>query len=274
MSINSVFENKKNNIEVSISKVVAEQVNKLALSDTKRELGGVLLGTINESRRGQRVKVQAAIEAKYTDAAQTSVTFTHSSWEYMNQERETRYPQLKIVGWFHTHPGFGIFLSADDVFIHKNFFNLPWQVAYVVDPVNDKEGLFGWDRGDVKPIPYDVEGQKHEAVAIRKALPKTLGQKMAIYTAILLLVCAAAVSGYAYQAYRGDNPDSIPIPLPGMEMPGNPYSFMQMLKTLLSDSNEALNGYIDDLTGTEHKPAPPHEKKDNNREGSHTIPND
>ncbi|MGE5417189.1 MAG: Mov34/MPN/PAD-1 family protein [Acidobacteriota bacterium] len=257
---------KKSNIRVSITQEVAEQINTLASSDTKRELGGVLLGTVEE-KKGHQVKVEAAVEAKYTDAAQTSVTFTHSSWEYMNQERETRYPHLKIVGWFHTHPGFGIFLSADDIFIHKNFFDIPWQVAYVVDPVNETAGLFGWEQGEVKPIPYEVNGQKHEAVVIKKAPLQGPRQRLMTYIAVFLLICAAGMSGYAYKAYKGDDLRGIPIPLPGQELPGSPYSLLQMIETLLSDLKDQLNVYFDDLTGTKEQ-APSKEKQSKEREGS------
>ncbi len=31
-------------------------------------------------------------------------------------------PNIDIVGWYHTHPSFGIFLSHHDLFIHQNFF--------------------------------------------------------------------------------------------------------------------------------------------------------
>ncbi|MGE5403381.1 MAG: Mov34/MPN/PAD-1 family protein [Candidatus Saccharibacteria bacterium] len=257
----------KSALKVNITQAVTEQINTLALSDTKRELGGVLLGTIDE-KKGPWVKVEAAVEAKYTDAAQTSVTFTHSSWEYMNKERETRYPHLKIVGWFHTHPGFGIFLSADDIFIHKNFFDLPWQVAYVVDPVNETAGLFGWGQGSVKPIPYEVDGEKHEAVVIKKELPHSLGQRFMTYAAIFLLICAAGMSGYAYKAYKGDVPHSIPIPLPGQEMPGDPYSLLESLKTVIADFMDQLNQYLDDLAGGSNEQDQTKDKKSLDREGN------
>jgi proteasome lid subunit RPN8/RPN11/LysM repeat protein len=39
----------------------------------------------------------------------------------------------EIVGWAHTHPGFGVFLSNFDKEQHQRFFPLPWQVAYVMD---------------------------------------------------------------------------------------------------------------------------------------------
>ena len=59
-----------------------------------------------------------------------------------------------MVGWYHSHPRFGIFLSQYDVFIHSNFFAEQWQVAYVVDPVSGNSGIFGWENGEIVRYPY------------------------------------------------------------------------------------------------------------------------
>jgi proteasome lid subunit RPN8/RPN11 len=55
-----------------------------------------------------------------------------------------------MVGWYHTHPGFGIFLSGMDLFIHQNFFTQIWHVAYVLDPRARTSGFFCWDRRKTK----------------------------------------------------------------------------------------------------------------------------
>ncbi|MSV29345.1 MAG: hypothetical protein EXQ52_11490 [Bryobacterales bacterium] len=43
-------------------------------------------------------------------------------------------PELRVVGWFHSHTRSGIFLSAEDLAIHERYFPEPWQVALVVRP--------------------------------------------------------------------------------------------------------------------------------------------
>ncbi|MHA2166889.1 MAG: Mov34/MPN/PAD-1 family protein [Candidatus Hodarchaeales archaeon] len=48
------------------------------------------------------------------------------------------------VGWWHSHPGFGLFLSATDINTHILSFQItqPHSVALVVDPTNlDSNGL-------------------------------------------------------------------------------------------------------------------------------------
>jgi proteasome lid subunit RPN8/RPN11 len=61
-----------------------------------------------------------------------------------------------MVGWYHTHPGFGIFLSGMDLFIHQNFFTQLWHVAFVLDPRARTSGFFTWNRhkSEVKPAQF------------------------------------------------------------------------------------------------------------------------
>ncbi len=119
--------------------------------DTSVERGGVLVGSVDE--RTGRVIVSASIPAHRATSAVASLTFTHEAWDDVNEILADRYDGLKMVGWYHSHPRFGIFLSEYDLFIQNNFFSAPWQVAYVVDPVAGKSGFFGWENGNVVRYP-------------------------------------------------------------------------------------------------------------------------
>ncbi len=66
--------------------------------------------------------------------------------------KDQKYPNERIVGWYHSHPGFGVFLSDHDTFIHKNFFSSPGQVAWGFDPHSDEEGCFGWVDGRIERL--------------------------------------------------------------------------------------------------------------------------
>ena len=54
-----------------------------------------------------------------------------------------------MVGWYHTHPDWGVFLSGMDMFICDNFFNKKLDVAYVIDPCRGDRGMFQWT-GDAR----------------------------------------------------------------------------------------------------------------------------
>lgn len=176
-----------------------------------REVCGVLLGNLCFDG-GAYLLVDARIEGKFATHQSGSVTFTSETWDYINNERDTKYPEKKIVGWYHTHPGFGIFLSNMDAFIHNNFFSLKWQPAYVFDPQAETDGFFFANDGslnqeDVVIVP-DVAAQvvdsKFKASAEKiVVLTEEEENKQAtrkfttlILSAALLLVLIANIFGY------------------------------------------------------------------------------
>jgi proteasome lid subunit RPN8/RPN11 len=121
-----------------------------ALSSLSREVAGVLIGPPPEKQPDGRyvVHIFDTIIAKHTVMKGASVTYTPESWRYMNDRLHEKYPDgtAVMVGWYHTHPGFGIFLSGMDQFIHQNFFTQIWHVAQVLDPVARTSGFFCWNR--------------------------------------------------------------------------------------------------------------------------------
>lgn len=132
-----------------------------ALSSLDREVAGVMIGRQPEKQPDGRyvVHVIDSIVAKHTVMHGASVTYTPESWRYMNDTLWERYPDESavMVGWYHTHPGFGIFLSGQDQFIHQNFFTQIWHVAYVLDPRARASGFFCWNRQKTKVNRYDFQ---------------------------------------------------------------------------------------------------------------------
>lgn len=130
-----------------------------ALSSLDREVAGVMVGRQPEKQPDGRyvVHIIDSIIAKHTKMQGASVTYTPESWRYLNDTLWERYPNESavMVGWYHTHPGFGIFLSGMDLFIHENFFTQIWHVAYVLDPRARSSGFFCWNRQKRKVNRYD-----------------------------------------------------------------------------------------------------------------------
>lgn len=120
-------------------------------SDTSREIAGVLVGEVNYERN--TVIVHACIPAEFTEASRGNVTFTHDTWTQVNSVMDSKYADYTIVGWYHSHPNFGVFLSSYDTFIHRNFFSARWQIAYVIDPVRGDEGCFVWEGEELVRTP-------------------------------------------------------------------------------------------------------------------------
>jgi proteasome lid subunit RPN8/RPN11 len=114
---------------------------------TSVEIGGVLVGHWGRDEDGAYAAVTEIIRCDAATSKSGEVTFTHEAWNVVNKEMDTRFADLKIVGWYHSHPGFGIFLSERDRFIHEHFFSNPGQIAYVIDPLAESEGVFAWRGG-------------------------------------------------------------------------------------------------------------------------------
>ena len=124
-----------------------------AALDTSVEICGVLVGTWHRDDAGPFVKIVESIRGEGAETRFAEVTFTHQTWAKINAEMDTKFSKLSIVGWYHTHPDFGIFLSDRDRFIHEHFFSGPGQIAHVIDPIRKTEGVFIWRGG--KPSPSE-----------------------------------------------------------------------------------------------------------------------
>jgi proteasome lid subunit RPN8/RPN11 len=159
------------NLPIFVDHRTADAMERHALSDTSVELGGILLGKecVDEASGTQFVWITQALEAKHYANTQASFTYTHDSWEEITRERDRLFPDLDIVGWYHTHPSFGIFLSHHDLFIHQHFFVQPLQVAYVIDPVQQTRGFFQWhERRMVQVEGFYLTADRGDRLALAK----------------------------------------------------------------------------------------------------------
>ncbi len=135
----------QSDLPIFIDLDVHAELDRHADSDTSVELGGVLLGRACHEPGGRAfVVVTDCIRAKHYESTQGSFKFTHDTWSAITRERQRAAPDLQIVGWYHTHPGWGIFLSGMDLFICENFFKQPLDIAYVIDPCRRDRGMFQW----------------------------------------------------------------------------------------------------------------------------------
>ncbi len=239
-------------VYVLINQSASDSILNYAQSDTSCELGGVLLGSYIEKEGKYLVRVEAAVEALYSEARRTNIKFTHKTWEYIDQVKEEKYPETRIVGWYHTHPGFGIFLSKHDQFIHSNFFNLPWQVAYVIDPIQGLDGFFGWLDHSIVKIPFKTQLNPDKPFRGRTFIASGKGEKSkkrrSLFLGLLslMLISSLALNYYQFKSIRGLQEE--------IDAYENLYLDVKNKNELLKDSNiekrDEINS-LKDITSTQ-----------------------
>lgn len=108
------------------------------------EVGGVLLGQAYLSADGQayHVDVVQALADDLGVRGVASFEFTYESWAALVMQAETRYPDLRIIGWYHSHPDYGAFFSGTDRKTQRTYFVTPWRVGLVVDPIRQEAKFF------------------------------------------------------------------------------------------------------------------------------------
>lgn len=145
---------------------------KYTMMDLEREVAGLLIGKYE--KRQDILEIWDAISGNqksssafvYLDEEVMAATF-----EWLTRER----PGLSIVGWYHSHPGFDLFLSTIDVETQKRYqMMFPKAVAMVIDPleyvktrrlVDLKFKVFHIDReGRVVPLRVSVGIQRKKVI--------------------------------------------------------------------------------------------------------------
>ncbi len=124
------------------------------------EVCGVLVGAFQEDPKTQGVIVEGIIRGEGARERGAAVTFTNETWNHIHEAMDKRWEGRKIVGWYHTHPDFDVFLSDMDTFIHTNFFSHPSQVAVVRDPIRGLTAAFIPKGGTLVPLQnYWLDGK-------------------------------------------------------------------------------------------------------------------
>ena len=144
-AVASVYSPSEHELPVFVDLDAMRDMEEHALDDTGVELGGVMLGGQYEDDEGRPfVLITDSLRAKHYESTKGSFKFTHATWEQITRERDEFPDDVQMVGWYHTHPDWGVFLSGMDVFICDNFFNKKLDVALVIDPCRQDRGFFQW----------------------------------------------------------------------------------------------------------------------------------
>ena len=137
---------------------IVEQTKAFTQPRGKLEMGGLLIGHVDHE--GNNVVVcgffpkQTEASSGYCEFDGGALSMAMSACEIANSRCGGPHtPDIQIIGWIHTHPDIGIFLSGIDV---DTFSNLRANrldrriVAVVVDPLRDEHGVFVSEKSSTK----------------------------------------------------------------------------------------------------------------------------
>lgn len=159
-------------------------------SVTDREVGGVLLGELRGESGRAVLWVEGFVPALRASTGAGHVTFTGEAWAEIHRQIDEKHAGARIVGWYHSHPGFGVFLSDMDQFICRNFFEQPHMTALVVDPLSGDAGSFVWHAGELERVDAPAVLLMSKAAAVSAA--------DRVKDAAVMMLCMIGVASLVY----------------------------------------------------------------------------
>jgi len=155
------------------------------------EMGGLLLGHVDE--KGNNVAVcgffpkQTEESSGYCEFNGMYNAIAAAACDYANDMvKGEEIPKLRIIGWIHTHPDIGIFLSGIDVNTFRMLRNQCQNrrfMAVVVDPLRGEHGVFLTeqksrdfnDADGMLSLNQELEGRYHALLDRLRSIQKERG---------------------------------------------------------------------------------------------------
>ena len=133
---------------VSISTFAIEKIRKHAKENPDSEVIGLLTGRMQDNVLIVEEAVTGEIISEKTRASLTPKTMAKIADQILSGKTKGN-----VVGWYHSHPGFGVFMSEIDVQTQMKLHQFsPYIVALVFDPIKDEMGLFTMNMQTSSPV--------------------------------------------------------------------------------------------------------------------------
>lgn len=134
--------------KISMADDIRRRIETHCFSAVDHEVGGFLVGGTEDGV----TTIRGAIASTKAKSEQANLTFTHEAWDEAYAVLHEKFPDESLVGWYHSHPGYKVFLSEYDAFIQHNFFAAPGHVALVIDPLAAEAGWFVSRGGEIVTV--------------------------------------------------------------------------------------------------------------------------
>ena len=115
-----------------------------ANTDPRYECTGLMVGQVfyDPEYRLPFVLIEQTFPLNATEHSGAHVHVDAARLAQTQTAIQRQHPGTMIVGWYHTHPNLGVYLSATDRQVTEGLFNASWHVATVIDPMRKEEVSF------------------------------------------------------------------------------------------------------------------------------------
>jgi len=138
---------------VSVSTSALEKIRKHTKENPDKEVIGLLTGSMQNNVLIIEDAVTGEILSEKTRAALTPKTMAKIADQIVSGKTKGN-----VIGWYHSHPGFGVFMSEIDIQTQMTLHQFsPYIVALVFDPTKDEMGIFTMDMQTRSPVPISED---------------------------------------------------------------------------------------------------------------------
>ena len=126
-------------IQTSVIEVIAEEADASAALD--QETMGVMIGRIYRDDEGEYAVSHRTITSDLV-ADSTHVRFDMDSMEKLIDGIDGMASDERVIGWYHSHLDYGVFMSETDVRTQHSLFGESMGFALVIDPLRGEFAVF------------------------------------------------------------------------------------------------------------------------------------
>ncbi|MFX0018884.1 MAG: Mov34/MPN/PAD-1 family protein [Promethearchaeota archaeon] len=122
----------------------------------ENEIFGYLIGLICKWKEQiyiiieDKIFIEETFYSHKVSFAQIEGTAGKYDKEFQKLKKNNKNKNLWVVGWWHSHPNLGCFLSPTDLKTQQHFFPENFQVALVIDPIKDTYDFYTLDNASKK----------------------------------------------------------------------------------------------------------------------------
>lgn len=127
-----------------------------------QEKCAALVGSYTENLDEMSAIISGALQVNEIESEEGNM-LSETHIEEIQKQIERYFPNSQLMGWMHTQPGYGIFLTTHDMKIQQTLFKEPYQTLMIIDPIENTDAFFAWHLEEIESVEgYYIYYNKNE----------------------------------------------------------------------------------------------------------------